>query len=1676
MPNELEADFVVVGSGAGGGPLAARLALAGFDVLVLEAGSDNGASLTYQVPALHGRASEDPAMSWQFFVQHYADKARQTSVYDPKYDEKNGGIFYPRAGTLGGCTAHNAMITVYPHNSDWDALAVLTGDESWRPARMRSYFERLERCAYRPPPAIAEFNPTRHGFGGWLGTQQADPAVAVGDPQLLKVIFSAVVETFLDRLIEDQGSALDVLRTLVGSDPLELVSILAQHQDPREVLKQLFWRQLDPNDWSVTRGRGEGVFAVPLATAAGHRNGPREFLRETAQRPGMKLRIETEALATRVLLDANGTATGVEFLKGAHLYRADPGRGLAGASVPWTARARREVILAGGTFNTPQLLMLSGIGPKEHLAARGIECRVALEGVGGNLQDRYEVGVVSEMKKEFGVLQGCGFRLPAAGDPPDPCLGQWHRDGTGLYATNGAVLAVIRRSRKDLPEPDLFLFGLPGTFKGYFIHYAEQIVQERNRFTWAILKGHTRNTAGTVRLRSKEPRDVPDINFHYFNEGSDREGGDLQAVVEGIKLVRRIMGHPSLAGLVTRSEILPGGDIRDDAAIAEAVKRSAWGHHACGTCKMGRKTADRKPPPDDLGAVVDGDFRVYGTRNLRVVDATVFPKIPGFFIVSSVYMISEKAADVIVAAAKSATPAAPASVGGAVSFAASGGAASIAEVGGAAPQVSGFPFWEVTFDEGGGLVDNGAVDQLLSQLPGQGVTDLFIFSHGWNNSPPVARALYQNYFAQLRTIFDQLGNPLPRRREANIGGVGVIWPSMRWIDEDPPAGGEGAASLGFPAAPSDTEVVLALKAVFGKPEQQQALDELAALLKERPHDPQKLARFQALMAQLTTGHDVAWAVEDNGERALLSEPPQDVFTRFAAVTPDVPDEGGVAGFHPFQRLWDGAKQALRQATYWEMKKRAGMVGEKGLGPLIGQIQQVQPELRVHLLGHSFGARLVSFALTTLPEGTASPVKSLLLLQGAFSHFAFAASLPHDPGRAGALDGMQKRVDGPLAVTHTLKDMAVGTFYPLASLAAGQDAAAFGDSLYRWGAMGHDGAQAVDAAVRILDAAGTDYGAALSAGRFVSLDGNNIIVNGGPPSGAHSDIIHPEIAWASLAVAGIAGPEGAPAPEPAGTGGGAGGVAAFPFGAPAAEPKTAPPPQPPSPQSTPLPSEPMPKSTASPAFGIPEGTPERERVGLKPTNREPGPVMVELNLMHAQGLPGAEKRFTLLFTKTTNRPPTSLRKIANTYFHCYLSIDEIRKILNMDETDGGADPQNRAIFHIWPDFPVNALIDRSIQTIKADAARRSFDASGMDITWAIIDSGIDRSHPHFRAYDTLGGDIGQLHWDFTCPYEPGSTPLGIDSAFKDDLGHGTHVGGIIAGSLCGGKNTTDLPFFVAEHYSVDSDEIKIQQRRGVDAERLAGVAPRCKLVSLKVIDRQGRSSSSNVIRALQHVREKINGDGKLMRIQGVNLSLGYEFDPQWFACGQSPICAEVDRLVRSGVVVVTAAGNTGYGELRAKQRTTNTGLSLTINDPGNAPLGITVGATHRDAPYRYGVSYFSSKGPTGDGRLKPDLVAPGEWITSCAAGQNLASMKPLLIAQYGNPLPANLAAYLDDSGTSMAAPHVSGAIAAFLSIRREFIGQAERVKDIFLNSATTLGRERYFEGKGLLDLMRAIQSV
>jgi choline dehydrogenase-like flavoprotein len=265
----------------------------------------------------------------------------------------------------------------------------------------------------------------------------------------------------------------------------------------------------------------------------------------------------------------------------------------------------------------------------------GIEVRKELPGVGRNLQDRYEVSVVNRMKEDWSVLAGAKFSRE------DAQYQDWYKNKAGIYTTNGGVLAVIKRSRQgDLP--DLFCLGLLDKFKGYFPGYSKLLAEHHNYLSWIVLKAHTINDQGTVNLQSSDPRVPPKINFHYFDEGSDKQGKDLDAVVEGIRFVRRMIRGLRGRGLIAAEE-LPGDGRQSDEELREFVRDNAWGHHASCTCQIG---------PEDRGGVLSGDFRVHGTRGLRVVDASVFPRIPGFFIVSAVYMIGEKAADVILAESK----------------------------------------------------------------------------------------------------------------------------------------------------------------------------------------------------------------------------------------------------------------------------------------------------------------------------------------------------------------------------------------------------------------------------------------------------------------------------------------------------------------------------------------------------------------------------------------------------------------------------------------------------------------------------------------------------------------------------------------------------------------------------------------------------------------------------------------------------------------------------------------------------------------------------------------------------------------------------------------------------------------------------------------------------------------
>ncbi|KAK4163284.1 hypothetical protein QBC43DRAFT_370765 [Cladorrhinum sp. PSN259] len=619
-------EYIVVGSGAGGGPVAARLALAGHKTLLIEAGDDQGSNVNYTVPAYHASSSEDPKLAWDFYVRHYSNDAQQARDWKTSYDTPDGGIYtglnpppgskikgvlYPRTGTLGGCTSHNAMVAVYPHQSDFSYMATLTGDDSWSPANMRKYFVRMENKQY------AMGLPKGHGKDGWFSTEVAPLTIPLRDPQLLATLSGGAF-------------ALGNLTNQI----LNIGTLLAG----------------DLNADSALRDRTQAYYQIPLSTNNHARIGTREFVLSVANernRDGTKkypLDIRLNCHVTRITFNTSVSppvATGVEFLDGAHLYKASPLYSPSNPRTPGKATASREVIISGGAYNSPQLLKLSGIGPRDELLRHNISLVVDLPGVGQNLQDHYEISVNAAAPTPYLALLGCTFFLNST---EDPCLDVWQRGPSpilrdrGTYASNGFAGAMLYKSSTAVNSNfDIFSFGGPANFHGYYPGYSIDAVKDKNLWSWAILKSHPRNTAGEVKLRSSDPLDTPEIVYHYFDEGNGDYNADLEAMYEGVKLARDALKRQP----VKFDELLPGENVQSKDEIKQYVRDQAWGHHASSTCPIG--------PDGDPMAVLDSKFRVRGVRGLRVVDASVYPRIPGTFTAISTAMAGEKAADDILA-------------------------------------------------------------------------------------------------------------------------------------------------------------------------------------------------------------------------------------------------------------------------------------------------------------------------------------------------------------------------------------------------------------------------------------------------------------------------------------------------------------------------------------------------------------------------------------------------------------------------------------------------------------------------------------------------------------------------------------------------------------------------------------------------------------------------------------------------------------------------------------------------------------------------------------------------------------------------------------------------------------------------------------------------------------------
>ncbi|KJZ74257.1 hypothetical protein HIM_06263 [Hirsutella minnesotensis 3608] len=633
-------DYVIVGSGAGGGPLAARLATYGHSVLLVDAGDDQTDTYQYQVPSLNLQATEYTPMTWAFFVNHYNDPQRQQqdtkmTWYTPSGELYVGnsppqgstpyGILYPRAGTFGGCTAHNAQIIVLPDEGDWQTIVDMTGDKSWAPHKMKKYFTRLERNRYLPASHKG------HGYSGWLTTSVTNLLLVIPDLKITSIILGAAASV---------GQGLGKLVTTAKG------------------LQHIFL--LDLNSGVSDRDRRTGLFQMPLSIKNGYRSGPRDFIMQVLEetdsegQPKHQLDILLSAFVTKVIFQNAGygkpRAIGVEYARGESIYRADP-RASRNRNRPLrptgNITAQREVILSGGAFNTPQILKLSGIGPATELQRFNIPVVKNLPGVGTNMQDRYETTVIGKAPEDFKLTKKCTWMRSV----PDPCLEDWKKNKPiplrGGYTTSGITLALLKRSSVSADAtPDLFLAGAPTAFTGYHLGYSDGGVKDALHWTWIVLKAHTRNSAGTVLLRTRDPRDTPIITFNSFDTGTNdaREASlDSKAMVEGMLMARQaIKDIPHIKKPFKES--WPASKVNNSEQMKAWVEQEAWGHHASCTCPIG---GDNDPM-----AVLDSSFRVRGVDGLRVVDASIFPKIPGYFIVLPIYMISEKAADVIHADAK----------------------------------------------------------------------------------------------------------------------------------------------------------------------------------------------------------------------------------------------------------------------------------------------------------------------------------------------------------------------------------------------------------------------------------------------------------------------------------------------------------------------------------------------------------------------------------------------------------------------------------------------------------------------------------------------------------------------------------------------------------------------------------------------------------------------------------------------------------------------------------------------------------------------------------------------------------------------------------------------------------------------------------------------------------------
>ncbi|KAI1325384.1 choline dehydrogenase mitochondrial precursor [Xylariaceae sp. FL0255] len=672
-PTKEEYEYIVIGSGAGGSPIAANLARAGHSVLLVEAGGDYGHLPEVVAPALDNSASERNEVSWGFFTRHYEnttmalqdrkityrseDDTQYYTGINPPEGFKLAGNFYPRYSGLGGCTEHNALVGMLPANSDWDDLAAQLNDDSWSAANMRKYFEKIENLQYDAPDKEG------HGFDGYVDFSWDPLGIAAQDVKFVNALIGAARGWGLDvtEAVNALNTTMEAVITSKLVDPYTELLPLNMTQSIDSALNNLLMPDLNEDTPNRDKIRAFGRLPLMMSNQQ-RRSSPRDYVYNTAtakNKDGSQkypLEVALNTLVTKVTFTqskcASGKpqANGIEYLYGENLYRASPLANLTeDGGKPGSVRATKEVIVSGGAFNSPQILKLSGVGPKEELEKWNIPV-IADVPTGTNLQDRLEVGVDANYPSNFSRILPCYYL--ATPESEDPCWQQYIAPGAtgaekGTYASGLVYTASFwASSYSENGDQDLWIGGFPAIFTGFYPGYSSYAAtaNDKTHWSWLILKAHTRNHAGTVKLTSTNPRDVPEIIFHSMYEGMPKEDADKDtyALVEGMRMALNFFGNTTdVDGLPTiwwPNSVENAYEATDD-ELHEWIKQEAWGHHASCSNPLG---ADNDPK-----AVLDTNFKVRGVDGLRVVDTSVFPRIPGTFITLPTLMISEKAADVI---------------------------------------------------------------------------------------------------------------------------------------------------------------------------------------------------------------------------------------------------------------------------------------------------------------------------------------------------------------------------------------------------------------------------------------------------------------------------------------------------------------------------------------------------------------------------------------------------------------------------------------------------------------------------------------------------------------------------------------------------------------------------------------------------------------------------------------------------------------------------------------------------------------------------------------------------------------------------------------------------------------------------------------------------------------------